>query len=41
MVIVFSATKGTRGMAMALAHSRGLLDYEEAFEVLAGVCPTG
>lgn len=28
MVIVFSATKGMAGLAMALAHSRGLLDYE-------------
>ncbi len=29
MVIVFSATKGIAGMALALAHSRGLLDYDE------------
>jgi len=29
MVIVFSTTKGLSGMAMALAHSRGLFDYEE------------
>lgn len=29
MVIVFSATKGMSAMAMALAHSRGLLDYDE------------
>jgi CubicO group peptidase (beta-lactamase class C family) len=29
MVIVFSTTKGMAGLAMALAHSRGLLDYEE------------
>jgi len=29
MVIVFSATKGMAGLAMALAHSRGLLDYDE------------
>ncbi len=29
MVLVFSATKGLAAMAMALAHSRGLLDYEE------------
>ena len=29
MVIVYSATKGLAAMAMALAHSRGLLDYEE------------
>lgn len=30
MVIVFSATKGMSAMAMALAHSRGLLDYDKA-----------
>jgi CubicO group peptidase (beta-lactamase class C family) len=29
MALVFSATKGFAAMAMALAHSRGLLDYEE------------
>jgi CubicO group peptidase (beta-lactamase class C family) len=29
MVIVFSATKGLAGLAMALAHSRGLFDYDE------------
>ena len=29
MVLVFSATKGFAAMAMALAHSRGWLDYEE------------
>lgn len=29
MVLVFSATKGLSAMVMALAHSRGLLDYEE------------
>ena len=29
MVIVFSTTKGMAGLAVALAHSRGLLDYEE------------
>ena len=29
MVIVFSATKGLSGLAMALVHSRGLFDYEE------------
>lgn len=29
MVIVFSTTKGLAGLALALAHSRGLLDYEE------------
>lgn len=29
MVIVFSATKGMAGLALALAHSRGLLDYDE------------
>jgi CubicO group peptidase (beta-lactamase class C family) len=29
MVIVYSATKGLAAMALALAHSRGLLDYEE------------
>lgn len=36
MVLVFSATKGLA--AMALTHSRGLLDYEEyeAFRKLSG-----
>ena len=29
MVIVFSATKGLAGLTMALAHSRGLFDYDE------------
>jgi CubicO group peptidase (beta-lactamase class C family) len=29
MVLVYSATKGLSGLAMALAQSRGLLDYEE------------
>jgi CubicO group peptidase (beta-lactamase class C family) len=29
MVLVFSATKGLAAIAMAVAHSRGLLDYEE------------
>ena len=29
MVFVASATKGLAAMAIALAHSRGLLDYEE------------
>jgi CubicO group peptidase (beta-lactamase class C family) len=29
MVLVYSATKGLAAMAMALAHSRGWLDYEE------------
>lgn len=29
MVLVFSTTKGMSGMAMALAQSRGLFDYEE------------
>lgn len=29
MVVVFSATKGLAAMAMALAHSRGWLDYDE------------
>ena len=29
MVLVFSATKGLAAMTMALAHSRGLLDYDE------------
>ena len=28
MVLVFSSTKGLAGLAMALAHSRGLLDYD-------------
>jgi len=29
MVLVFSATKGLAAMAMALAHSRGWLDFDE------------
>src|SRR5262245_45336696 len=29
MVVVFSATKGLAAMAMAVAHSRGWLDYDE------------
>mgnify|MGYP001051707629 CR=1 FL=1 len=29
MALVFSTTKGLASLAMALAHSRGLFDYEE------------
>ncbi|MFX0065168.1 MAG: serine hydrolase domain-containing protein [Candidatus Hermodarchaeota archaeon] len=29
MVVVWSTTKGLAGLAMALAHSRGLFDYDE------------
>mgnify|MGYP003393901499 CR=1 FL=1 len=29
MVLVYSATKGLAAMALAVAHSRGWLDYEE------------
>jgi len=29
MVLVFSTTKGLSGLAMALAHSQGLFDYDE------------
>jgi len=29
MVVVASATKGLAGLAMALAHSRGLFEYDE------------
>lgn len=29
MVLVYSATKGMAGLAMALAHSRGLFEYDE------------
>jgi CubicO group peptidase (beta-lactamase class C family) len=29
MALVYSATKGAAGLAMALAHSRGLFDYDE------------
>jgi CubicO group peptidase (beta-lactamase class C family) len=29
MALVFSATKGMSGLAMALAHSRGLIDHDE------------
>ena len=35
MVIVYSATKGLAAMTLAVAHSRGWLDYEER------VCTTG
>ena len=38
MVIVYSATKGLAAMTLALAHSRGWLDYEERVAaLLAGV----
>ena len=29
MVLVYSSTKGMAGLAVALAHSRGLIDYEQ------------
>ena len=29
MVIVYSSTKGLAAMTLAVAHSRGWLDYEE------------
>ena len=29
MVMVFSTTKGMSGLAIALANSRGLIDYDE------------
>jgi CubicO group peptidase (beta-lactamase class C family) len=29
IVVMFSTTKGVSGLALALAHSRGLLDYDE------------
>jgi CubicO group peptidase (beta-lactamase class C family) len=29
LVLVYSATKGLAGMTVAVAHSRGLLDYDE------------
>ena len=29
LVLVYSTTKGLAGMAVAVAHSRGLLDYDE------------
>ena len=29
VVVLYSATKGVSGLALALAHSRGLLDYDE------------
>ena len=42
MVIVYSATKGLAAMTLALAHSRGWLDYEErVVRVLAGVRAAG
>ena len=38
MVLVYSATKGLAAMTLAIAHSRGWLDYEERVaRVLAGV----
>ncbi len=40
MVLVYSTTKGLAAMALALAHSRGWLDYEERVcTLLAGVRP--
>jgi CubicO group peptidase (beta-lactamase class C family) len=33
MALVFSTTKGLAGLAMALAHSRGLFDYEERVSI--------
>ena len=42
MVIVYSATKGLAAMTLAIAHSRGWLDYEERVcAVLAGVRAAG
>ena len=42
MVIVHSATKGLAAMTLAIAHSRGWLDYEERVcHVLAGVRAAG
>ena len=42
MVIVYSATKGLAAMTLAIAHSRGWLDYEERVcTVLAGVRAAG
>lgn len=29
VVVMFSTTKGVSSLALALAHSRGLLDYDE------------
>ena len=37
MVVVHSATKGLAAMTLAIAHSRGWLDYEAGLRVLAGV----
>jgi len=36
MVIVYSATKGLAAMTLALAHSRGWLDYEVALRSAVG-----
>ena len=33
MVLVYSTTKGMAGLAMAVAHARGLLDYDERVAV--------
>ena len=42
MVLVYSATKGLAAMTLALAHSRGWLDYEERVaSVLARVRAAG
>ena len=42
MVLVYSATKGLAAMTLALAHSRGWLDYEERVcHVLARVRAAG
>jgi hypothetical protein len=36
MVLVYSATKGLSAMTLAIAHSRGWLDYEERDSSYAG-----
>ena len=42
MVVVHSATKGLAAMTLAIAHSRGWLDYEERVcALLAGVRAAG
>jgi CubicO group peptidase (beta-lactamase class C family) len=37
MVLIYSATKGLAAMTLAIAHSRGWLDYEERIHVLTRV----
>jgi CubicO group peptidase (beta-lactamase class C family) len=39
LVLVFSATKGISALTVALAHSRGLIDYDEKVATIEGFTP--